>query len=107
MPDVLEASAKIDRRFARRFPQRQCWLRPATPAERKQLFAASLEGLQPCMAIWRTGADYMCFPFLSTSSDVADAYEGAAAETVVKAAQALREGGIARIIAARSGRLIR
>lgn len=101
----LEAACKADRRFARRFPERECWLRPATPAERKAMFHGHVgEGWHPCVAVYRQGDVYRNIPFLSSSRDIADAYDSTAANTAVKAAEALRGGGIAHIIATRSGR---
>lgn len=101
----LEQACKADRRFARRFPDRECWLRPATPGERKAMFLGQIgDGWHPCVAVYRQGDVYRNFPFLSSSRDIADAYENTAAHTAVKALEALREGGIAHIIATRSGR---
>lgn len=101
----IETACKADRRFFRRFPDRECWLRPASPEERRAIFQGWVaDGWHPCIAVWRRGDTYLNFPFLSTSPDIADAYEETAAQAALKAAEALCAGEIAHIVATRSGR---
>ena len=100
----LDASAKIDRRYSSRFPDRHFWLRPATLEERLSLAQAAPSGAALCIAIARRGDDYFAVPFWSLSSDVADATEGAAAEVITVAVRALQAGNLAMIAPMRSGR---
>ncbi|QFG37203.1 hypothetical protein ESD82_13570 [Paracoccus pantotrophus] len=102
----LESSAKIDSRFAQRFPKRRAWVRPATQAERTSIFEGHEvpDWLTPSMAIARVGRDFARIPFVSTSPDIADATEAAAAMIIARAAEAFKAGNIATIIATRSGR---
>lgn len=100
---VLAASAKIDRRFARRFPDRSFWLRPATPEERRVILArkpdaASFSPAYLCIAIAHRDCDFLAFPFWATCADVSGASDGDAAEFVMRAAEAIAAGGMASII---------
>ena len=105
---MTASAAKIDRRFSRRFPKRQFWLRPATPSERNMVRAqhGDAPAITPavCMAIGKRGPDYIAVPFWCSSADVADATEGAAAEGVALAVEAIKAGTIARIMTMRTGR---
>lgn len=104
----LTSSAKIDRRFARRFPGRTLWLRPASPEERRlcaeQIGSHGPIGFSLCIAVAHRDNDFYMLPFWSNSSDVSDATEGAAAMVVAAAANALQAGEVAAICPTRSGR---
>lgn len=100
----VQKTCDADERFAERFPNRVCWLRPASRAEVRQIFGRKVRGWHPCIGIWREGAAYRKVPFLSTSRDISDASEGVAVDAVVKAVESLRAGVVLRILMTRSGR---
>lgn len=102
----IQRTSDADERFAARFPNRMCWLRPASRGEVRQIFGRKVRGWHPCLAVWREGDVYRKAPFLSTSRDVADACDGVAAEAAVKAVESLRGGVVLRILATRSGRAV-
>lgn len=87
--------AKIDRRFARRFPNRQWWLRPATMEERQVQFRGrSVEGWHPCLAVGRSGDRFMSMPFYASSPDVADIGDDDAALTAANVGDTLLDGAM-------------
>lgn len=102
----IQKTCDADERFAARFPDRTCWLRPASRGEVRQVFGRKVRGWHPCLAVWREGDVYRKAPFLSTSRDVADACDGVAADAAVKAVESLRGGVVLRILMTRSGRAI-
>lgn len=100
---VLAASAKIDRRYARRFPDRNFWLRPATPEERRVILSrkpdpAQFPNAALCISVAHWDSDFLAWPFWADSADVADASDGAAAEVVMRAAEAYAAGTMASVI---------
>ncbi|RNF33711.1 hypothetical protein A7A09_014570 [Paracoccus methylarcula] len=91
--------AKIDRRFARRFPNRGFWLRPASAEERKIQFRGRSEpGWHPCMAIMRgvgKHADkFHSLPFYSSTPDLADIGEEESGMTAAHVRDSLSDGGL-------------
>lgn len=106
MQSDIQKTCDADERFAARFPNRKCWLRPASRGEVRQIFGRKVRGWHPCIAVLREGSDYKKVPFLSTSRDVSDADDCVAATVAVKAVEALKGGGTASIVAIRSGRSI-
>lgn len=100
----IQRTCDADERFAARFPDRTCWLRPASRGEVRQVFGRKVRGWHPCLAVWREGDVYRKAPFLSTSRDITDACNRVAAEAAVKAVKSLRGGVVLRILATRSGR---
>lgn len=101
----VQKTCDADERFAARFPDRFCWLRPASRAEVRQVFGRKVQGWHPCLAIWREGDVFRKVPFFSTSRDVADASDGVAADAAVRAVESLRGGVVLRILTTRSGRI--
>lgn len=100
----LQKTCDADERFAARFPDRFCWLRPASRGEVRQMFGQKVRGWCPCIVVWREGDVYRKAPFLSTSRDVADASDGVAADAAVRAVESLRGDVVLRILMTRSGR---
>lgn len=85
--------AKIDRRYARRFPNRQWWLRPASAQERQEQFRGrSVEGWHPCLVVGRAGDKFVSMPFFASSPDVADISDDEAAITAANVGTALLDG---------------
>ncbi|WP_294929261.1 hypothetical protein [uncultured Paracoccus sp.] len=85
--------AKIDRRFAKRFPARRWWLRPATAEERRiQFRGRSAEGWHACLAVGRSGDKFMSLPFYASSPDVADIGDDDAALTAGNVRNTLLNG---------------
>ncbi|SEN57991.1 hypothetical protein SAMN04488103_1066 [Gemmobacter aquatilis] len=88
-------TAKIDRRFAKRFPERQWWLRPATAEERLVQFRGrSVEGWHPCLVVGRNGDKFMSMPFYASSREVTDIDDDDAAATAASVGSALLDGAM-------------
>lgn len=86
---------KIDRRFAKRFPARQWWLRPALAEERQTQFRGrSEQGWHACVAVGRSGGKFMSLPFFASSPDVADIDDDDAALTAANVADTLMDGAM-------------
>lgn len=87
--------AKIDRRFAKRFPARTWWLRPASAEEREVQFRGrSVAGWHACLVIGRNGDKFMSMPFYSSSPDVADIDDDSAALTAANVGETLLDGAM-------------
>lgn len=87
--------AKIDRKFAARFPSRQWWLRPALAEERAEQFRGRTEeGWTACIAVGRNGDKFMSLPFFASSPDVTDIDDDDAALTAANVADTLLDGAM-------------